>query len=83
MKLSSQYFSTGHTLSDFYSVCENKYHVKKTSSLKLSKEHLSSEATLRTLPVPRGGGGGGSSRPPKGFSWITFDQNNLETSNFA
>ena len=30
-----------------------------------------------------GGGEGGSSRPVKGFSLITFEQNNLETSNFA
>ena len=36
-----------------------------------------------TLPLPRGGGGGKSSQPPKGFSSITFEQNNLETSNFA
>ena len=27
--------------------------------------------------------GGGSSRPPKSFSSITFEQNKLETSNFA
>ena len=33
IKLSSQYFSTGHNLSDFYSACENKYHVMKTSSI--------------------------------------------------
>ena len=26
---------------------------------------------------------GGSARSPKGFSSITFEQNNLETSNFA
>ena len=37
---------------------------------------------LLTLPVPTGGGGG-QADPPKGFSWITFDQNNLETSNYG
>ena len=35
-----------------------------------------------TLPLPRGGGGGGSATS-KGFSSITFQQNKLETSNFA
>ena len=33
IKLSSQYFSIGHTLSDFYSVRENKYYVMKMSSV--------------------------------------------------
>ena len=36
-----------------------------------------------TLPLPRGGGGGGASQPAKGFSSITFEENKLETSNFA
>ena len=30
-----------------------------------------------------GGGGEGRADPPKGFSSITFEQNNLETSNVA
>ena len=38
---------------------------------------------LKTLPLPREREGGGSSRPPKGFSSITFEQNKLEISNFA
>ena len=31
IKLSSQYFSAVHNFSDFYSLCENKCHVIKTS----------------------------------------------------
>ena len=30
-----------------------------------------------------GGGGGWSSRPPKGFSSITFEKSKLETPNFS
>ena len=38
---------------------------------------------FRLNPSLPGGGGLGASRLLKGFSSITFEQNNIETSNFA
>ena len=37
----------------------------------------------QNLTLPRGGGRGRADPTPKGFSLITFEQNNLETSNLA
>ena len=54
--------------------------VEQNASLKnVSKGQLK----LKLNPSFNKGGGGCSSRPPKGFSSITFEQNNLETSDFA
>ena len=41
-----------------------------------------SKTVLLPLSLQRGGGGGGS-QSPKGFSSITFEENKLETQNFA
>ena len=48
--------------------------------------HLSDASVLQyllTIPLPLPKGGGGEPTIPKGFSSITFEQNNLETSKFA
>ena len=48
------------------------------------KRVIDSKAWCPLTPsFTKGEGGGGSSRPAKGFSLITFEENKLETSNFA
>ena len=70
-----------HDLKENVKTCV-KYNLSQHFCQKF-KEQLHYKAAL-TLPLPRRGGGGGGGQPTaKGLSSITFEQNKLETSNFA
>ena len=54
-----------------------------SNELDRTQERRKRSFKILTLPLPRGCRAGPPPPKKKGFSSITFEQNNLETSNFA